>query len=139
MKWTEELRKVIRIIYIVGIIAVVCFCGSMVIDLTKQAASHDVNAGSAVVEILGILLIGIGGCYLSYILGNVICEISENIYCIRQTHENGSAASNNKTQSVISTETNIAEEIRKYKDLYDEGVINEEEFNKQKEHLLNKM
>ncbi|SFB98715.1 protein of unknown function [Bacillus sp. OV322] len=44
--------------------------------------------------------------------------------------------SNNTTQPIVESKVDATEEIRKYKSLMDDGIINEEEFQEKKRQLL---
>lgn len=58
-----------------------------------------------------------------------------SIYCLAKNSVSNSFSKlgNNKDKS----EMNPIEEIKKYKELLDSGIINQEEFNKIKKELLN--
>lgn len=84
MKWTEELRKIIGIIFAIEVIAVILLAISEAFRYINASDSNSSSLVVPVIIIIVILLIGIGGSYLSYVLGNVICDACENIYLIKE-------------------------------------------------------
>ena len=86
---------------------------------------------------MGILKLLTGGCFgVLYIIDIV------NIATGKLKPADGSAYSEEiQTQNTSSVQvtTSIADELTKYKDLLDQGIISEEEFNLKKEQLLKLM
>ena len=48
-------------------------------------------------------------------------------------------AENNQSQTVSTTDNNVADELKKYKDLFEQGAISEEEYNDIKNKLIKKI
>ena len=75
--------------------------------------------------------------FLLGLLGLIVCAVKPN-YLDTYKGRQIEAVESNAAQSTVSN-SSVAEELKKFKELYDQGVLSEQEFQAQKEKLLNKM
>lgn len=123
--WAKVLRG------IGGVILTVLLIGGGVVGYAYGYNSEPFGSGDYYTEAIIMAIIGV---FLGGIIGILVIAL---IMHSAEVGENTRITAENTLDKGVNTTSN-ADEIRKYKELLDNGIITLDEFNKKKSELLNK-